>query len=124
MTVLKDHVQLGPQTAELHAAAGLADRIRYDSPEAQQYDAIVNATWPAIEAAQTHAARALDADGIAVAAVAGLGGCVWGHVALALAARHLIGRAPGWTPDAYATLTRPWVAALGPIHPDDIPQED
>jgi hypothetical protein len=41
--------------------------------------------------------------------------------AWAVAARHLIGRTPGWTQDAYDHLTRPWRANVGELHPEDAP---
>ncbi|MEO3788530.1 hypothetical protein ABGB12_34835 [Actinocorallia sp. B10E7] len=112
-------VQLGPQTAELLAAAARIERLPYGSPEGQRYAEAVDADYDAIQAVERRAEEALDADGIDVAAVCDLGGCMWGHVALALAARHLIGQAPGWTQAEYDTLTRAWALALGPLHPAD-----
>lgn len=40
--------------------------------------------------------------------------------ARALSARHLIGKAPGWTQRAYDQVTRPWRTVQGSIHPDDV----
>ncbi len=46
-------------------------------------------------------------------------GVDYGNPILALAARDLIGTTETWIWEAYDFLTDPWVAALGPIHPDD-----
>jgi hypothetical protein len=69
------------------------------------------------------------ADAAARGALAGIGADSWfwstigagayGPEVLALAARDLIGQAPGWTRDAYDLLTRPWSEAFGPAHPAD-----
>lgn len=50
-----------------------------------------------------------------------LGNDVYGLPLAALAARDLIGTVDGWDQAAYDLVTGPWVAALGPIHPDDTP---
>lgn len=43
----------------------------------------------------------------------------YGPEILSLAARDLIGRAPGWTPAVSDLITRPWSEAFGPAHPGD-----
>lgn len=116
-----DTDRLGPQADALDAAESTYETfLRGSSPEALRYDDAIAEDWTAIETAARHALAALEAAGIDSLAVQCLGGCGWGSAAIALAARHLIGRAPGWTQEAYDTLTRPWVAAgVGPLHPAD-----
>jgi len=112
---------LGPQHAALTDAADTYETLLHGhGPEALRYDAAINsADWRAVETAERHAMAALEADGIASAAVHRLGGCGWGSAAITLAARHLIGTG-GWTQELYDMLARPWVAAgVGPLHPDD-----
>lgn len=117
---------LGPQ-AELLTAAEVTAEKRINipglpgSPSLVYVDA-VNAwyddreTVARVEAASEAASEALGDAGAWWAAV---GACVYGEPILALAARDLIGTVEGWTWNAYNLLTGPWVAALGPIHPDD-----
>lgn len=51
---------------------------------------------------------------------AGLAGQAAQDAELALLNRGQVGTVPGWGPDQYRELTRPWRATVGTLHPDDV----
>jgi hypothetical protein len=118
---------LGPQAPQILAVIARAEQA-ITAGGGPDWDTYVNTTDAAGDDDDTAEAFAA-ADAAARKALAGTGADTWfwstigagayGPEILALAARDLIGQAPGWTRDAYAMLTRPWSEAFGPAHPDD-----
>jgi hypothetical protein len=120
---------LGPQAAQILAAIKEAEitltgwRDEADQARAaieNVYAAAVDEDYPQLEAARQAAVAALYQRGADGAWWNELGACQYGWEIVALAARDLTGTTPEWTPDAYDTLTRPWLTAFGrAVHPDD-----
>jgi hypothetical protein len=123
-TVEDNRLVLGPQ-ADLLIAAGQVGEEKlntglFEAGSAEEvFDAAVNAQYEGdarerrrdVEEALE---RALDGG-----SVLWLGNDVYGLPLAGLAARDLIGTVDGWDQDAYDFATKPWLEALGPIHPDD-----
>jgi hypothetical protein len=119
---------LGPQAAQILAVITRAEQA-IAAGGGPDWDAYVDATddigrdddtAEAFAAADTAARTALaviGADSWFWATLVGTG--AYGPEILALAARDLIGCAPGWTRAAYDLLTRPWSQAFGVAHPGD-----
>jgi hypothetical protein len=122
---------LGPQAAHLKAAVARAERTltwNPDPPEASEvYYGILNARY------ETGFRRSRQCEDAAEDALTKYGAdgwwwangwfCDYGPEMLALAARDLIDEATPWNQAAYDELTAPWVAAFGPIHPEDATAE-
>jgi nucleotide-binding universal stress UspA family protein len=118
---------LGPQAPQILAVIARAEQAitAGGGPDWDTYVDTTDAAGGDDDTAEAFAA----ADAAARKALADVGADSWfwstigagayGPEILALAARDLIGQAPGWTRAAYDLLTRPWSAAFGPAHPDD-----
>ena len=131
---LPAHEALGPQG--VHVAALVDGTRSFTADEVERlvaaWDATGDAAWAAAQAAAQDAARAAAreaaSDAAWEAAWDAVQGATWGvtrdvacDTVRALVVRDLI------SADHYDTLTMPWRAAIGPIHPDDpdttIPKE-
>jgi hypothetical protein len=117
---------LGPQATQILAVIACAE-LAIAGGGGPDWDTYVDTTDTAgggdtagaFDAADTAARRALALIGADAWFWSLIGAGAYGPEVLALAARDLIGRAPGWTRDAYDLLTRPWSEAFGPVHPGD-----
>lgn len=113
---------IGPQAAEVVEAVKLAvEHLHGDgeeSPEAGRYYELATSTYEAMQTARKGALAAMETlradfwwwD-------AGAFSCAFGEEIIAIAARDLIGTAPGWTAEAHDLLTAPYRAAFGETAP-------